>query len=106
MSLSEVRAQKEKVYKAPEYELEWSKPTLHPDRIVLNLGADPKKYASVTWRTSSEITTSFAEIAVADAAPKFWRTAKTLTAKTETFDGTEIMNAGFVSNYHSVSFND
>ena len=106
MSLSEVRAQKEKVYKAPEYELEWSKPTLHPDRIVLNLGADPKKSASVTWRTSSEITTSFAEIAVADAAPKFWRTAKTLTAKTETFDGTEIMNAGFVSNYHSVSFND
>jgi len=106
INLLQVRAQEEKVYKAPEYELEWSKPTVHPDRIVINLGADPKTSASVTWRTSSEIATSFAEIAVADAAPKFWRTAKTLTAKTTNFDGTQILNAGFVSNYHSVSFTD
>jgi len=103
-SIWQTFAQEERVYKAPEYELEWSMPSLHPDRIVLNLGADPTTSASVTWRTSIEIPSGLAEIAIADAAPKFWRNAITLNAATETFDGSEILNAGLISNYHSATF--
>ncbi len=99
-------AQEPRVYKAPEFDVEWSKPSKYPDRIVLSLGQDPATSASVTWRTVPEIETAFAEIAVATGAPKFWRNAKTLKAVTTTFDGSKIPSAGLISNYHSATFSD
>ncbi|WP_422080158.1 metallophosphoesterase [Ulvibacterium sp.] len=99
-------AQEPRVYRAPEFDVEWSKPSRYPDRIVLNLGEDPAISASVTWRTVPEIETAFAEIAVATGAPKFWRNANTLKAVTTTFDGSKIPTAGFISNYHSATFSD
>lgn len=98
--------QEKRVYKAPEFDKEWSEPSKYPDRIVINPGAQASKSANVTWRTSPEITTGFAEIAIATGAPKFWRNAKTIKAKTELFDGSKIPDAEIVSNYHSARFTD
>jgi hypothetical protein len=95
-------AQQPRAYKPPEFEKQWSQPSLHPDRIVLNFGKDPSSEIGITWRTSAEISTAYAEIAMATAAPKFWRNAKTFKAITTTFDGSEILSAEVVSNYHSV----
>ena len=93
------------IYESPEYEEEWMQPSLHPDRIMLNFGADPTTTASVTWRTNTEVKTAYAEIAKATAAPKFWRTAERFTAKTTLLDGSQVIDAGIVANYHSVTFN-
>ena len=46
-------AQEYKVYKAPTFREEWSKPSYYPDRVVLNFGADPASEANVTWRTDT-----------------------------------------------------
>ncbi len=97
-------AQQPRIYKAPEFEKQWSQPTLHPDRIVLNLSEDPSSGVSVTWRTSPEIKVAYAEVAIATAAPKFWRNAKTIEATTTTFDGSEVLTAEVIANYHSADF--
>ncbi|MDT0678550.1 metallophosphoesterase family protein [Autumnicola musiva] len=97
-------SQTPRVYKAPEYEEEWSKPTNHPDRIIINPGVDPSTTMSITWRTSIDIKEGFAEIAKATAAPKFWRTANTIDAKTETLNAENVEKAGVIANYHSVTF--
>lgn len=101
-----VRAQKTVVYHAPKYEKSWIEPSLHPDRISLNLGADPRTSASVTWRTSTAVGQAYAEIAKATAAPKFWRNSQRFPAETSLLDGSKVMDAGIVANYHSVQFQD
>nr|WP_321414788.1 fibronectin type III domain-containing protein [uncultured Allomuricauda sp.] len=95
-----------RTYKAPEFDLEWRKPSKHPDRIVLSFGEDPATSASVTWRTTTDIDTAYAEIAIATGAPKFWRNAKTIKAITTGFDALEIKGAEVRANYHSVWFTD
>ena len=99
-------AQLPRAYRAPEFAYNWSAPGQHPDHIVLNLTADPATSMSVTWRTSTEVREGYAEIAVATAAPKFWRTAQTLKAATETLDGTDVHEAGRIANYHTLTFAD
>ena len=93
-------------YIPPKYEKEWVQPTVHPDRIILSYGADPKTTASATWRTTPDIKIAYAEIAKATAAPKFWRNSNRFTAKTSLLDGSKVYRAGVVANYHSVIFND
>lgn len=88
----------------PKYEGEWSKASHHPDHIVLTLTADPSSSMSVTWRTDTTIQKGIAEIAVATAAPKFWRYAESYTAQTESLDAREVYKAGVVSHYHAVTF--
>ncbi|CAL1518998.1 3',5'-cyclic adenosine monophosphate phosphodiesterase CpdA [Chitinophaga sp. MM2321] len=56
--------------------------SLRPDRIVLNVTADPSRTAAVTWRTAQSITTSYAELAPATADPRF--TAQATQYKAET----------------------
>lgn len=104
-TLAGVHAQP-RAYQAPQFAKDWSKPTGHPDHIILNYGQDPATTASVTWRTITETTTGYAEIAIATAAPKFWRNAETILAKTETFDASDVEDAQVVANYHSVTFTD
>lgn len=99
-------SQEQRPYQEPFFGDEWSKPSEHPDRIVVNFGEDPATTASVTWRTAPIINEAFAEIAIATGAPKFWRNAKTVTAKTTTFDASAIETAKVVANYHSATFND
>ena len=100
-----VNAQK-RAYRAPEFAYDWGKPGLHPDHIVLNLTEDPSTSMSVTWRTSVDVQVGYAEIAIATAAPKFWRNAKTHKASTEILEAAEIPRAEVVSKYHSVTFTD
>ena len=84
-------------YESPEYEKEWTEPGIHPDRIMLNIGADPTTTASFTWRTNTEVKTGYGEIAKATAAPKFWRTSKRFTATTTLLVGSEGEDAGIIS---------
>ena len=93
-------------YKAPKYDASWSKPGHHPDHIVLNLTEDPSTSMSVSWRTDSTVLRGVAEIAVATAAPKFWRNAHSYPAETEVLDAREVMYAGSLSHYHTVTFRD
>lgn len=93
-------------YEIPEYAPGWSAPGPHPDRIVLNVGDDPARSISVTWRTDTSVEQAVAEIAPATAAPKFWRNAVTAPAHTQRVDATGILTAGQVAHYHSVTFRD
>jgi 3',5'-cyclic AMP phosphodiesterase CpdA len=93
-----------RIYHAPQYTAEWSAPSVHPDRIVLNLTEDPSSSMNVAWRTSADVDTAYAEIAIATAAPKFWRNAKDYLAQTETLDLQEIAESKAIANFHSVNF--
>ena len=81
-----------------------SAPASYPDRISLNLYEDSASSFSVTWRTDTTITQAKAEIAVATAAPRFWRNSQTFQAKTSVMDARHIKNAGLKAHYHSVVF--
>jgi len=95
-----------RAYHKPEFAHNWGEAGLHPDHIVLNLTEDPAHSMSVTWRTSPEVQVGYAEIALATGAPKFWRTAKTYKARTETLDATQVPSSGRVTNYHAATFTD
>jgi hypothetical protein len=103
---SSLFAQETKVYREPRFHSEWSKPTVYPDRIVLNFGQNPANEVNVTWRTNIDIDAAYAEIAIATAAPKFWKNGKTIPAKTEELDASSIPTAEVIANYHSVEFRD
>ncbi|WP_233553666.1 purple acid phosphatase family protein [Algoriphagus lacus] len=99
-------AQESRVYKEPKFHLEWSKPSEYPDRIVLNFGQNPSSEVNVTWRTNIDIDIAYAEIAIATAAPRFWKNGVTLLAKTEELDASDVLDAEVIANYHSVEFRD
>ena len=85
---------------------QWSAPGSLPDHIILNLTDNPAGSQNVTWRTDTSVKKGFAEIALADAAPRFWRNGKQLTATSTLMDARAIEGAESISNYHSVQFND
>ncbi|WP_147676653.1 purple acid phosphatase family protein [Algibacter pacificus] len=97
-------SQTPKVYKNPIYDDNWSKPTVHPSHIMLNLGENPANTMSVTWRTDGSVKNAYAEIAKATAAPKFWRTSTRYHALTEALDASKIELINYKINYHSVTF--
>lgn len=97
-------AQNQKLYIAPEYDKDWSKPGPHPDHIVLNFGKDPATQMAVSWRTDTSVKKGYAEIAIASAAPRFWRNAETYEATTTKMDASHIKTAEVISHYHSVMF--
>lgn len=76
-------------------------PKVIPDRIVLSWSADPTTTQAVTWRTSTEVSEAFAELALATAGPEFVMAANRVEAKTEKLK-TDINEAHF----HSVTFKD
>lgn len=75
------------------------RPTALPDRIVLTWASDPATTQAVTWRTSTEVKTGIAEIAVADAGPGFPKTAKHVHAQSQA-----LMTDLSTAHYHSVNF--
>ncbi len=91
-------------YKEPKFHQEWSKPTVYPDRIVLNFGQNPSSEVNVTWRTHTDIKQAYAEIALATAAPRFWKNGKTMTAKTELLNAQQVEDANVMAHYHSAEF--
>ena len=76
----------QRVYKKPEFVKNWSKPTKHPDHIVLNFSEDPSTTISVTWRTSKDVKVGYGEIAIADPNPAFISNANTIKAITTNFN--------------------
>jgi 3',5'-cyclic AMP phosphodiesterase CpdA len=74
--------------------------TMMPERIVLNLTADPAREMAVTWR-SAPGTTGAVQYAKATGGPDFVKTAMTVTATTEdaTFPVRE--DPAFRAAYHS-----
>ncbi|MHA7130081.1 purple acid phosphatase family protein [Algoriphagus namhaensis] len=79
----------------------WSKPTVQPDRIILNVTEDLTTMAHITWRTSEEVDQGFVEIAAATADPMFIKKAAQYPAKTTLVDFTDIRVAGTRAKYHS-----
>ena len=101
-----VNTAQDHVHHEPHYGEDWSRPGHHPDHVVLNLTEDPSSSMSVSWRTDTSVHSAMAEIAIATAAPKFWRYAESYDAQTEFLDASEVMYAGSLAHYHSVTFND
>lgn len=98
-------SQETPTYTAPKFDLDWSKPSVYPDRIIINFGEKPESEISVTWRTNEEIDTAYLEIAKASGDPRFWHNKQTLLAKTEVFDAREIETAEVLAHYHSKEVN-
>jgi 3',5'-cyclic AMP phosphodiesterase CpdA len=72
-----------------------------PDRVILTWTQDPATTQAVTWRTSTEVAESFAEIALSEDGPGFQERAQRVEAETELF----VSDLG-EANYHSASFTD
>ncbi|MEZ6059401.1 MAG: metallophosphoesterase family protein [Planctomycetaceae bacterium] len=77
------------------------RPTVLPDRIVLTWTSDPATTQAVTWRTSTEVTSAVAQIAIADAGPGFPLTAETITASSQA-----LLTDLSTAHYHTVEFRD
>ncbi|MCU0708437.1 MAG: metallophosphoesterase family protein [Pirellula sp.] len=80
---------------------EMYEPTPMPDRIVLTWAGDPTTTQSVTWRTSTEVASAKAELAIATAGPELRNAAKAFDAATVALK-TDLNTAHF----HSVTFQD
>jgi len=116
ISLISISSFSQRVYKKPEFVKNWSKPTKHPDHIVLNFSDDPSTTISVTWRTSKDVRLGYGEIAIADPNPAFISNANTIKAVTTNFilegvvgviDRKNPKKTTFNNlnhNYHSVTF--
>jgi hypothetical protein len=86
----------------PEVSKQWlHEPGRTPDRIILTWTQDPATTQSVTWRTSTEVAESFAEIALSEDGPGFQERAQRSEAETELF-ASDLGEA----NYHTASFTD
>lgn len=58
------------------------RPTALPDRILLSWTGDPARSQAVTWRTDTTVRRAVAQIAPADAGPRFSTRARTVPAVT------------------------
>lgn len=85
-------------------------PQRNPDRINLTVTEDPSTTAAVTWRTSTEVGESYAEIVEDGVNPAIIEKAKKITAQTETITagkgGINDMTWDAVTANHSVVFTD
>ena len=105
-------------YMKPKFSQNWSKPSKHPDHIVLNFSKDPATSISITWRTNREVSEGVAEIAISHANPKFTSQAISKKAITNTLRSSNVVSywnyknpneslySNINQNYHSVTFED
>lgn len=73
-----------------------------PRRIILNVTEDLAASVAINWQTAGEVKESFAEIAIADADPRFVDKAVRKKAETEWVGLGDTVS----SNYHSLVFDD
>lgn len=85
----------------PVPETEAHRPTAIPDRIIRTFAADPARSVAVTWRTDASVEKAIAQIAPADAGPRFGERARTADAKSAGLES----DLG-AARYHSVVFDD
>ena len=116
ISVFSINSYSQRVYKKPEFVKNWSKPSKHPDHIVLNFSEDPSTTISVTWRTSKDVKVGYGEIAVADPNPAFISNANTIKAVTTNLNLENVVGVidrknpkkttfnNLNHNYHSVTF--
>ena len=71
-----------------------------PQRIILNVTEDLATSVAINWQTNSDVKESFAEIALADADPRFVQKATRKKAETEWVTLGDTVS----SNYHSLVF--
>ena len=82
-------------------------PSETPDRIMLNPTGDPSTGYSVTWRTSTNILTGWAEIAEAYDAPGFSKKAVRVKAKSQILKLKKAeYNPDIQAHFHTVAFQD
>ena len=81
--------------------VEFYAPSAMPDRVILTLNEDPRTTQTVSWRTSVDVVTGLAEIAVAEAGPNFAAKAKRVEAISESLKS-DLSTA----HYHNVVFRD
>lgn len=75
------------------------RPTAIPDRIILSFQTDPARSQAVTWRTDASVNAAVAQIALADAYPKFAEKSRTAAAQSSPLQS----DLG-LAHYHSVNF--
>ncbi|MDR7130305.1 hypothetical protein J2X69_002655 [Algoriphagus sp. 4150] len=76
-------------------------PSEFPDRIVLTWSENPMNTQSITWRTSSAVTESKAQLILAPNTPIYLEHVETFDAITAFLDVDSVE-----ANYHSVTFRD
>lgn len=76
-------------------------PTKVPDHVILTWSDDPATTQSVTWRTDTTVTTSWAEISKAFTSPAYTDSAIRVPASDEI-----LTIEDYSANYHSVTFTD
>lgn len=79
--------------------VEFARPGILPDRIVLTWASDPATSQAVTWRTSTDVTRGLAEITIASAGPDLESESKQLVAISQPLT-TDLNTAHF----HTVKF--
>ena len=77
------------------------RPTAVPDRIVLTWADDPSTTQAVSWRTDMSVNHAVAEIALAEAGPKFAAKAKRIDATT-----TPLRTDLGAAHYHTAHFEE
>jgi len=83
----------------------WEEAGRDPDRLALTWTGDPATSIAISWRTSSDISEAFAEIALSIPEPRFDLNARRQKAKTESVDLSSIPeNHQDTVNYHAVVF--
>lgn len=85
----------------PVAEAEAHRPTAIPDRIIRTFAGDPARVIAVTWRTDASVAEAIAQLAPADAGPKFGARARTFRATSASLES----DLG-TARYHSVVFED
>ncbi|AWW28773.1 metallophosphoesterase [Echinicola strongylocentroti] len=77
-------------------------PTAKPDRIILNLAANPLEEVGINWRTATSESTSYLQFAVATAGPAFSEKAENVTAKTTFLETQQDDEPVIKAHYHEV----
>ncbi len=75
------------------------RPSVDPDRIILNISGEATTSMAVTWRTDTTVIESVAQL-----APNLPTVRLADSAVTVTGTYTDVAGDGFVSRYHSVNF--
>jgi hypothetical protein len=76
--------------------------TVQPERIILNLTADPQHEMAITWRQAANSPTGRVQYAVSEAGPDFQTRTTEVAAKSETLTLDVQEQAGFQATYNSV----
>lgn len=76
--------------------------TAEPERIILNLTADPQHEMAITWRSAVGSAPGMVQFAVSEPGPNFVKNTTEVAAKTEALTLDVQEQTGFQATYNSV----